>query len=108
MKTIADFKRKLIEFQENGKTITMIHHQKSNGRDEKGDLIFIDDEPQGRRVKKVLATQVCFEITEKKFSYLSFPKAKEVIFDGDKMTILCEDYRVTENPPLIPIITYIF
>jgi hypothetical protein len=107
LKTIADFKRALTI----GCELTMIHHQKFNGRDDKGIVIYVDDEPVKRIVKKVLSTQVCFETPAGKESWINFPKSSQVKIEGNKVTYLGYDYRYgteDKNLPLVPLLTYIF
>ena len=106
MKTLVDFKRKLVE----GAELTMIYHQKFNGRDENGTVIFIDDEPVSRVVKEVMSNQVCFLTDKGEKSYLQYPKASECIINDNSITILVEDYRrdLPTSGKLIPILTYMF
>ena len=108
IKNVSDFKRALTV----GTELIMIHHQKSAGRDERGVVIYKDDEPQKRIVKKSLSTQVCFETETGQESWINFPKHTKVKFDGNRVTYYEPDYRIRDKEekdlPLIPMLTYIF
>lgn len=110
MKTVADFKRRLTV----GTQVHTIYHQLFNGRDEKGEVIYKDEDKGVREVSKVQSNSFAFKTTKTDGSivdsWCNYPKVKECIFvDENTITILCEDYRVRDgNQPMIPILTYKF
>lgn len=109
MKTLADFKKKIAV----GVKLHTIYHQASAGRDEKGVLLFKDEDKGTREISISQSTQFALKTkkTDGTFvdSWIKFPKATEcVIIDENTIQILERDFRVHENAPLIPVLTYKF
>lgn len=109
MKTLADFKRRL----KVGTKLHCTYHQAFNGRNKEG-LYLFKDEDKGTRevsVKQSNSFACKTERTDGEIvdSWCEFPKASECkILDQDTIVIYNEDFRVNENAPLIPILTYKF
>jgi hypothetical protein len=111
MKTIADFKRKMTV----GAKVTTVYHQAFAGRDEKTGAVIYKDENKGEREVSIVYSNAFALKTVKTDgttadSWCNWPRASKVQFspDGNSITLLEPDYRVRENPPLIPILTYSF
>lgn len=109
MKTLADFKRKI----KVGVNLHCIYHQAFAGRDGGGKYLFKDEDKGIRPISISKSTQfACKTIrTDGKEIdvWMDFPKASKCkVIDKDTITIYQEDFRVNENPPLIPLLTYKF
>lgn len=109
MKTIADFKRRL----KPGVKLHSVFHQLATGRDDKGELIF-GDQDKGVRVVSIVQSN-SFALKTKQTdgkevdSWINYPKSAECKFLGDNtIQILTPDFRVRDKEVLIPCITYTF
>jgi len=108
MKTIADFKRKIVL----GAKVHTIYHQQSNGRDENGKIILIDKELGEREISIVQTNSFALKtiksdgkVTD---SWCNYPTKKEIKFiDDSTVQILSEDFR-DPLKQLIPCLTYKF
>lgn len=86
MKSVADFKRKLTP----GIKLHTVHHKEFSHRDGKGMPVWKDKDMGIAPVKRVMSTQ--FTILREKQgkeveSYMSYPKASEVEFNGNSIVI---------------------
>lgn len=109
MKTVADFKRRLIK----GTLVHTTFHQASAGRDENGKLMLKDEDKGTREVSIVQSNSFAFKTTKKDGtvvdSWCNYPKATEIkIVDSDTITIYSEDFRQRDKVELIPCLTYMF
>ena len=109
MRTIADFKRRIVK----GAKLHCVFHQKFSGRDESGKVLLEDEDRGVREIARVqsnaftlLTHQSTGVIIE---SWCYYPKASEVKFiDEDTIQILEQDFRENGKQSLIPILTYKF
>ena len=106
MKNLSDFKKRL----KVGVMVHTIYHMKGSGRNEKGEIIYTDEDRGVRPLSKVQSTQFAFKNSRGEDSWCKIPKASEMkILDQDTVQILEPDYRVREGEqPLIPILTFKF
>jgi len=117
MKTLADFKRKLVV----GAKLDCTYHQAFGGRDEEGQPIWIDENKGIRKLSTVQTNSFAFETVKKNGelseSWCDMPSAKLSIIKENSITILVKDLRNVfgmvgkgnpqyDNAPLIPILTY--
>ena len=109
MKTISDFKRRIVK----GAKLHCIFHQKFSGRDA-GGKIKIQDEDRGVREVNIVQTNAFTLLTKTDDgkvidSWCYYPKASEVKFiDKDTIQILDRDFRDLESNNYIPSLTYKF
>ena len=109
MENLSQFKKGLTV----GKMLNCTFHQKFNGRDSKGELIYQDEIKPPREISIVQTNSFALktvktsgEITD---SWCAYPKASECVFKDNVLTIMQEDYRVREGEkPLIPVLSYSF
>jgi hypothetical protein len=111
--SVADMKRNL---KPGDKVITTMH-QAFAGHDENKKVIYKDETKPVAEVSIVKSTQFAIR-REKGDSWMEFPKASRVRFDGSKVTILTPDLRqfpggylndeAEAKLPLIPLLTYEF
>lgn len=92
MKTIADFKRRVVV----GAKVHAIFHKEYNGRDEKGMPLFKDRDMGVREISVVQSNSFALKTTRTDGkvvdSWCSFPKKDQVVFNGgDCISILEED-----------------
>lgn len=101
MKTIADFKRKLVV----GALVDTIHHKAFSHRDENGNIVY-KDQPMGvRKLSIVQTNSFAFETIrtdgEKVDSWCDIPKKTEVEFLDNGLTIFEEDEILNKREPLL-------
>jgi len=109
MKTIADFKRRLVI----GAKVHTTFHQASAGRDENNNLLLKDEDKGVREVSIVQSNSFAFKTIKSDGtvtnSWCDYPKVKEAIFINDNtIQILTPDFRVRNSEVLIPCLTYTF
>ncbi len=106
MKTLTDFKNAI----QVGVTVKTTHHQKFAGRDEKGNIIYGDDEMEPAQVSIKQTTQFAVKRTRKDGtqadSWMQYGKASECKIEGNKITFFCEDYRIRDEKKMVPLLTY--
>lgn len=114
MKNLSDFKKRIAK----GVKLHTTFHQATNGRDETGQLILIDEDKGIREVNIVQSNSFTL-LTPKKDdpsvltdSWCSYPKTSEFkVIDDNTVLILTPDFRGSgkyEDKPLIPVLTYKF
>jgi hypothetical protein len=109
MKTIADFKRRLVI----GAKVHTTFHQAGAGRDENNNLVLKDEDKGVREVSIVQTNSFAFKTTKADGtitdSWCNYPKSKEAIFINENtIQILSPDFRVRNSDVLIPCLTYTF
>ena len=101
MKTLADFKRRLIV----GAKLNCVFHGKPLViRENLNNIIFFVPEPSERTVKKVQTNSVCFTRPDGKEAWLTYPKSDEIEFpDANTAEIFVWRNAIREK-----ILTYTF
>lgn len=105
MKTLADFKKRLIV----GQKLQTTHHLTFAGRNEQNQPIFTNKDLGVRPVSIVQSNSFALKTVNKDGkevdSWCSYPKAKECVFKDDNTLTILEEQR---NGKLIPVLTYQF
>lgn len=103
MNTVSDFRKSL----KVGTKLGCTFHMKFNGRDEKGNALYTDEQRPTREVSRVMSSKFALKTTRQdgrvEESFCEFPKATQASFENDRMTIYEHDDRTGKQ---IPILTY--
>lgn len=106
IKTVSDFKKAL----EIGALVHCIYHTATAGRDEKGIIIFKDEDKGVRPVSIKQSNSFALKTTRTDGkvvdSWCNYPKASECIIKNNSITILEEDFRFRDSKQFIPVLTY--
>lgn len=107
MKNLSEFKKSL----KIGTKIHTVYHCESNGRDEKGQLIFMDKDRGIREVSVVQSNAFALKTVKSDGSthdsFCQYPKAADVVINQDgSITIMEEDYRRKDEKIKMPVLTF--
>ena len=108
MKTLSDFKKRL----KTGVKLHTVYHNAVAGRDERGCLIFKDEDKGVREVSIVQTNTFALKTLQggnMVDSYCQYPKASEVqILSENSIKILTADFRRGKEGEMISCLTYTF